>query len=363
MSVSSSSQKGKIRVLTIDGGGVLGIIPAMILHALEDKLQRYSNNPDARIVDYFDFIAGTSTGGIITTLLLTPDENKPGRPRFATTDIVRFYVEKGADIFKTSRIRRMLGNIGFAADKYDVTTLGKLLVQYLGDTKLSQLLKPCLIPAYHLELAATYFFCVQDHEAGVDPEREFLLRDVCRATSAAPSYFKPATSVSASGVRYTFVDGGVFANNPTLCVIAEVGKTPERYTPLDMSLLSLGTGQIKRSFKPDAFEDRIALLNIPALIKIMMGGVAETTHYIAHNVFTNLGVQDNYLRLDPELPDPVTGEIDNATPENIQKLQAITEQFIADNDDSIDGWTRQLIQNQEPGSGARALRFGKMPPA
>jgi len=348
-----------IRVLTIDGGGILGIVPAMILNALEQKIQLHSNNPEARVVDYFDFFAGTSTGGIITALLLAPDHDKPGRPRYSTADIVKFYSEKGPSIFKSNWLRRKLGSVGFAADRYEVGELERLLKLYLGNAKLSELLKPCLIPTYNLELAATYFFCSHDHADRVDPAREFFARDVCRATSAAPSYFEPATIFSASKVQHSCVDGGVFANNPTLCAIAEVGKTDERYTLINMRLLSLGTGKVKPSFRLRAFQKRIALLNIPDLIQIMMGGVAETTHHIVKNVFSNLRVKDNYLRLDPDMPDAQIGAMDNATPENIQRLRAITEQFIEHANDDIDRWAKHLVESAELESAVPGLSYSK----
>ncbi len=348
-----------IRVLTIDGGGILGIVPAMILNALELKLQQYSKNPEARVADYFDFFAGTSTGGIITALMLAPSKENEGRPRYSAAEIVAFYSEKGPSIFKSTWLRRKLGSVGFAADRYEVAELERLLKRYLGNTKLSELLKPCLIPAYNLELAATYFFCSHDHEDGVDPARDFFVRDVCRATSAAPSYFEPATFLSASKVQHACVDGGVFANNPTLCAIAEVGKTAEHYTPINMKLLSLGTGKVKPSFRLRSFQKRIALLNIPDLIQIMMGGVAETTHHIVKNVFCNLNVKDNYLRLDPDMPDAQIAAMDNATPENIQRLRAITEQFISHNEDAIDHWAKQLVQSTELESAFPALSFSK----
>jgi len=348
-----------IRVLTIDGGGILGIVPAMILNALERKLQQYSNNPEARIVDYFDFFSGTSTGGIITALMLAPDESKPGRPRYSTAEIVEFYSEKGPGIFKSTWLRRKLGSVGFATDRYEVAELERLLKRYLGNTKLSELLKPCLIPTYNLELAATYFFCQHDHEGGVDPAREFFARDVCRATSAAPSYFEPATILSESKVQHSCVDGGVFANNPTLCAIAEVGKTDEHYTPINMRLLSLGTGKVKPSFRLRSFQKRIALLNIPDLIQIMMGGVAETTHHIVKNVFSNLKVTDNYLRLDPDMPDAQIAAMDNASPENIQRLRAITEQFISHSEEKIGHWAKLLLQSTELESTGPALSYSK----
>ncbi|KAI4356303.1 hypothetical protein L6164_000335 [Bauhinia variegata] len=88
--------EGKITVLSIDGGGIRGVIPATILAYLEAKLQKLDENEDARLVDYFDCIAGTSTGSIVTAMLTKPFDN--GRPR-AAKEINHFYREEGAEIF------------------------------------------------------------------------------------------------------------------------------------------------------------------------------------------------------------------------------------------------------------------------
>ena len=71
------------RILSIDGGGIRGIIPGQILIALERRLKTLSGDPTARIGDYFDLVAGTSTGGILTCVYLTPHPEKPARPRFS----------------------------------------------------------------------------------------------------------------------------------------------------------------------------------------------------------------------------------------------------------------------------------------
>ncbi|KAI9165166.1 hypothetical protein LWI28_008891 [Acer negundo] len=86
-----------ITVLSLDGGGIRGIISGVILAQLESHLQELDDDKDARLADYFDVIAGTSTGGLITALLTAPDEN--GRPISAAEDIVPFYFNNGPDIF------------------------------------------------------------------------------------------------------------------------------------------------------------------------------------------------------------------------------------------------------------------------
>jgi patatin-like phospholipase/acyl hydrolase len=89
--------KGKlITILSIDGGGIRGLIPATIIAYLEAKLQEL-DGPDARIADYFDVIAGTSTGALLTSMLAAPDDNN--RPLFAAKDLTTFYLENGPKIF------------------------------------------------------------------------------------------------------------------------------------------------------------------------------------------------------------------------------------------------------------------------
>ena len=101
------------RILSIDGGGIRGILPGQLLVELEKKLQILSNNQQARIADYFDMIAGTSTGGILTCLYLYPDENDPKRPFFTAEEAVNLYIENGGGIFNETSIA--------AAMKYQFT--------------------------------------------------------------------------------------------------------------------------------------------------------------------------------------------------------------------------------------------------
>ena len=88
-------------ILSIDGGGIKGIIPGMVLAELENRLKIRTANPNAYIADYFDFFAGTSTGGILTCLLLCPSKEDPKKPRFTAKEALNLYVENGSKIFST----------------------------------------------------------------------------------------------------------------------------------------------------------------------------------------------------------------------------------------------------------------------
>ena len=87
----------KIRILSIDGGGIRGILPGIVLNQIEEKLQKKSNDPNLRLADMFDFMAGTSTGGILTLAYLTPNENN--RPKLKATEAVNLYLDRGDEIF------------------------------------------------------------------------------------------------------------------------------------------------------------------------------------------------------------------------------------------------------------------------
>eukprot|EP00253_Pinus_taeda_P035001 PITA_35001 len=137
----------KITILSIDGGGVRGIIPATILQFLEQTLQDL-DGPDVRIADYFDVIAGTSTGGLLTAMLSAP--NKDNRPLFAAKDITKFYLEHLPSIFPpTFGIVRWARN--FFRPKYSGDYLHKLIKENLKNTRLHQTLTNVVIPTFDIK--------------------------------------------------------------------------------------------------------------------------------------------------------------------------------------------------------------------
>ncbi|KAH7847636.1 hypothetical protein Vadar_028396 [Vaccinium darrowii] len=140
-----------ITVLSIDGGGIRGVIPGTILNFLESELQKLDGE-DARIADYFDVIAGTSTGGLVTAMLTAPNENN--RPVFAAKDIKDFYLEQCPKIFPqvntpfpntTKLIKALTG------PKYDGKYLHSLVKEKLGSTRLNQTLTNIAIPTFDIK--------------------------------------------------------------------------------------------------------------------------------------------------------------------------------------------------------------------
>ena len=150
-----------VTVLSIDGGGVRGIIPGTILGFLEEKLQEFDERPDARLADYFDVIAGTSTGGLVTAMLTAP--NKDGRPLFAAKDINDFYLQHCPKIFPPNSSGGPLGLFKkLSGPKYDGKYLHSIVRELLGETRVSQTLQNIVIPTFDIKLLQPTVFSKYD---------------------------------------------------------------------------------------------------------------------------------------------------------------------------------------------------------
>lgn len=208
------SQGRHIRVLSIDGGGMRGVVPATILAELEAELINKSGDPNTRLVDYFDFFTGTSTGGILTCLYLLPDEQHPGRPRFSAKEVLELYQMEGPKIFYRSWKRRLTSMMGFTREKFDSRQMEKMLHRFMGEARLKDLVKPCRIPAYDISSQESFFF--SSCEAQRSQAADYAVWQVAQSTASAPIYFEPTVALAADGSRRTLIDGGVFATNPSL---------------------------------------------------------------------------------------------------------------------------------------------------
>lgn len=327
----------KVKILSIDGGGIRGIIPAVILCAIEEGI-REKEGDTARLADYADLVAGTSTGGIIACGMLIPDATDPLRPRFTMEDVLDIYMERGQDIFsRTARHRfRTLG--GLTDEKYEATGLEQALEEKFGGTLLSELLRPCLVTAYDIRYRKTVFFGSHKTGEGWNAGRDFMVQNVARATSAAPTYFEAANVASAAGVHHALIDGGVFANNPAMCAYAEArGMTfgeVDKPTSKDMFLLSIGTGSVKKEYLHNKAKDFGMVEWVQPIIDIMMSGNSETVSYQLEKLFEAGGNADGYMRIDPGLHN-AKSEMDDATPDNLAALKEAGNKFVSDNPEVI----------------------------
>ncbi|CAH1449493.1 unnamed protein product [Lactuca virosa] len=209
-----------ITVLSIDGGGIRGLIPAIILDFLENELKRIDGE-DARIADYFDVIAGTSTGGLITAMLTAPDEKE--RPLFSAKDIKNFYLQNCPKIFPqdcnmlTKIIKSLTGPL------YDGKYLHNSIRKRFKNIRLEDTLTNVVIPTFDIRTLQPTIF--SNYEMKEKSYLNALLSDICIATSATPTYLPPyhfETIHEGHKHEFNLVDGGVAVNNPTLIAMGEI---------------------------------------------------------------------------------------------------------------------------------------------
>lgn len=341
---------GKINILSIDGGGIRGIIPGTILNEIEKRIQQKLNDPSARLAQFVDLVAGTSTGGILSCGMLIPG-NEPNKAKYTMQEVVDIYLERGDRIFDTTLSQRLRSGLGILDEKYSNEELKAGLLDKFGDVWLKDLIKPCLITAYDVQRRQTKFFNQRDAEHEVS--RNFLVRDVAQATGAAPTYFEAAEIKSELGVAYPLIDGGVFANNPSMCAYAEARtmdfehKEISKPSAKDMFLVSIGTGTVKHPYPFEDVKDFGLAHWIKPLIDIMMSANSETVHYQLRMLFDTVVAKGetnkDYIRIEPPLLN-ASVEMDDASSKNTAHLQEAGLNYVADNSSLIDHIVETLVK-------------------
>jgi patatin-like phospholipase/acyl hydrolase len=295
-----------MRVLSIDGGGIRGLIPALVLTEIEERTGK-------RIYELFDLIAGTSTGGILACALCAPDP-------LPAQELVGLYEDEGPKIFDRSVWQRIRSAEGLLDEKYDASALDQALERFLSDKRLAEAQPDLLVPAYNMGDPGPYFF--KSRKAREEGE-DFPLSQVARATSAAPTYFEPFELAGEA-----LVDGGVFATNPAMCAFAEV----MRFEPTaNFLLLSLGTGQRTHKRHFDDVRNWGLVEWAKPILDVVFDGVSDAVDYQLQHVLD----EGHYWRLQVELTQ-ASDDMDDASEDNLRKLRAQAEQLIADRSADID---------------------------
>lgn len=301
------------KILSIDGGGIRGIIPALVLAEIEEKTGQ-------SIAESFDLIAGTSTGGILAMGLAkgSPD----GKPQYTAKDLVEIYRSRGKEIFPRSFWRGVSSVAGLVDPVYSSEGIEKVLHEYFEDERLDSALTNVLITAYDIVKRKPLFLKSWRDEYG-----SVKMRHAARATSAAPTYFKPANIPVGEELRGV-VDGGVFINSPSVSAFAEAKRMfPDED---EFLLLSLGSGELTRSIPYGDALDWGKVEWLSPLLSCMFDGVADAANYQM-----NMFLGENYIRLQTDLT-IASDDMDNASGGNIENLKAEAEKLIANQQGEIE---------------------------
>ncbi|XP_060194151.1 patatin-like protein 2 [Lycium barbarum] len=332
-----------ITILSIDGGGIRGVIPATILSFLESQLQELDGK-DARLADYFDVIAGTSTGGLVTAMLTAPDENN--RPLYAAKDITPFYLDHCPKIFPQKKCGwfASIGNMlqALVGPKYDGKYLHEVVKEKLKDTRLSNTVTNVVIPTFDIKKLQPTIFSTYETKRSACYDAK--MSDVCISTSAAPTYL-PAhyfkVEDGKGNVReHHLIDGGVAANNPGLVALSEVSKeilkdNPDFFPikPMDYGrflVISIGTGSAKCEQKYNSsmagkwgIVDWLFHKGSTPLVEVFTQSSADMVDYHNSVVFQALHCENSYLRIQDDGLSGTEASVDVATKENLKRLVEI----------------------------------------
>ncbi len=296
--------RNKLRVLSIDGGGLRGVIPLKVIEYIEQITEK-------EIHQTFDVIAGTSTGALLASTLLCPDvESEVGdKRRFDLSTIEKLYISHGKDIFPRSSYLslRKAKFRKYLKYKYSPDPLDAVLNNYLGESRIADCLRPVFITSFDLRTNSPLYFTTR--EANLEIDKNILLKKACRATSAAPSYF-PSYELSYAGKNCSCIDGGIFMNNPALGVLLEVVLNRDsKYYKLsqpsksieNIHILSLGTGSSDKIINVDGAKSWGEVKWAKPAIDLAMNVPANVVDQQLQLMYELFGCGSNYLRLNVDI--------------------------------------------------------------
>jgi patatin-like phospholipase/acyl hydrolase len=319
-----------IKVLSIDGGGIRGIIPALLLTEIEKRTGKH-------IAELFHLIAGTSTGGILTLGLVKPDKNK--KPKYTAHDLAALYEKEGSMIFSSSVWHKFISANGLLEERYTSSGIEAVLERYFGDTMLSEALTDILITSYEIEKRTPWLFKSSKAKNPNLENRDVYMKDAARATSAAPTYFQP-NNIEIENSSFTFIDGGVYANNPAMCAYVEAITTHQEYK--DFLVVSLGTGEhTDPIWYKDAKDWGLADWAQP-MLNVVFDGVDNVVNYQLKQLLPPRNGLNRYYRFQTKLSS-VSPRMDNATKDNLYALKTLAWNMINEHNEMLDSLCSQLV--------------------
>ena len=352
-------------ILSIDGGGIRGIIPCTILAEIEKR----TGQPIAKS---FDLMAGTSTGGILTSGLSITGKN--GEIANSAEKLLDLYKgEKGRKIFK--KPLGVFNKIRLASKTlFKSKNIEKILSGEFGDARLKDTYDHTnlLVTSYDTHNKMPFYF--RSRLAKVRPEEDYPIKEICRATSAAPTFFPPkalpyqgqTTQDKLEGL--SLIDGGVFANNPSVLAYVEAmelwkedpfyksqfksqtdelladkemmaNPNPDNFAP-PILFVSLGTGKTRKSYPHKDIKGWGAVKWIRPLIDILMQGVSESVDYqmqylLPPFVDSKGTPHPRYYRMNIDI-DESFADFSDTSKKNVKRLEQYGKEIVQKYDKEID---------------------------
>lgn len=325
--------KKSVNVLSIDGGGIRGVLPAQILTYVEEKLTEIYGKP-TKLSDHFDLIAGTSTGGILASIYCFPD--KHGKPKYSAEEALNLYMENGGKIFKR-QFRWIYTLVGIIGPRYNVKNTENIFKKYFGEVRIKESTSHLMVPSIDNLNRNIYFF--KSYKGETNEAHNLLFYDAVRATSAAPSYFKPH-HIFIDNKERSLIDGGLGINNPTVSAYIEV----ENLYPSvkKINVLSIGTAPPKKGISYKKARNWGTATGAPKLFDITLTSMSDAVNYQMTELYNNDNMIGSYLRVQPQLFE-ASGKMDDGSKKNLKRLKEAGLRSIELYKDKIDEFLNKTI--------------------
>jgi patatin-like phospholipase/acyl hydrolase len=311
----TSSPGGQIKVLSIDSGGINGVVSLKILCELEKQLGK-------PISEVFDYFIGSSAGGIIVSLLNLKDEN--GIPIYTAKEVDKVYRKYMKIIFD-----RRWYSFGIFSPIYDREIMDKVFLEGFKDRTLTSTIKPITLLSFSLNTGKPNIWST--YRARKNDDLNYYLRDAVGATASAPIFFAPKTTLKKDGTIMHDIDGGIFDANPLMTGIAELIDINPHLEKDDIFIVSIGPGRMD-------LDDSKKIKNMlnygltgwviskPNIVDLIIHADAISDAIQGQKLFPN------YHRLDPLIPKDLSS-VDDTSADTINELSIITSEYANNSDD------------------------------
>jgi predicted acylesterase/phospholipase RssA len=279
-------------------------------------------------------VAGTSTGGVVALGVVFPGTDET--PPYSARQLVNFYLEEGPKIFfsRFGVLRQVID------EKYPTAPLETTLQRYFGEITLGEASTPVIVPTYDVAAAAPHFF-----KSSREVDAEIPMWRIARATTAAPTFFEPY-QIETREATHALIDGGMVANNPAMCALAEVTNHIENYALVDgfrkpIMIVSLGSGRLPGSYRYETIKDWTVLEWARPSIEITIMGAVEMVHYQLEQIMRNRD-ERLYYRFQPVIPQAIRA-MDDTNAGTLAQLQEIAADLIAAQQADLDELIGKLL--------------------
>ncbi|WDM85555.1 patatin-like phospholipase family protein [Ehrlichia sp. JZT12] len=303
-------------ILSVDGGGVRGIIAGTVLEAIEKKI----NKPLCKI---FDLIAGSSVGSVIGAAFSLKNAN--GTPKYSASDILNLMCRYSSKIFSGAGMFPLI--IG---PKFSDKNLNGVLKDVFGDVTMKDLMSNFIVPSYDLCSNDTVMF-----RNWIDKYRDIKVRDIVRGAVAAPTYFTPQ-KIMIEDEKNLLIDSSIVCNNP---IMAAYAAAQVLYPEEKIYCLSVGCGTVNKNFSN--LKNSLLYWSERIIFVIIDAGLDAVDYQMDRLI--NKG--DMYCRISGNIVYS-TCDFSDASAGNIQNVKKDAQKILQDNQKKIDEFCKMILSDE-----------------